>query len=71
MKAKNGRLPKYEEGLIGNAITSGMGMLGGLGQWLEAKNSSPRKTNSYKSNEFDLASLDILSKLGVNPFPIM
>lgn len=69
--AKNGRLPKFDNGWLGNAITSGIGALGGLSQWLEAKNSTPKKTNSYRSNEYDLASLDILSKLGVNPYPIM
>ena len=70
MKAKNGRLPKCNEGWVGNAITSGLGALGGLSQWLEAKNSSPRKTNVYKQNNYEGVSLDILSRLGINPFPI-
>jgi len=28
--AKNGRLPKFDNGWLGNAITSGIGALGGL-----------------------------------------
>ena len=69
--AKNGRLPKFDNGWIGNAITSGLGALGGLSQWLEAKNSTPKKTNSYRDNPYEGVSLDILSRLGISPFPTM
>lgn len=71
MMAKNGKLPKYKEGWLGNAITSGIGALGGLSQWWEAKNSTPRKTDSYRSNPYEGVSLDILSRLGISPFPTM
>ena len=69
--AKNGRLPKFDNGWLGNAITSGIGALGGLSQWLEAKNSTPKKTNSYRANPYEGVSLDILSRLGISPFPTM
>lgn len=69
--AKNGRLPKFDNGWLGNAITSGIGALGGLSQWLEAKNSTPKKTNSYRANPYEGVSIDILSRLGISPFPTM
>lgn len=71
MKAKNGRLPKFDNGWVGNAITSGLGALGGLSQWLEAKNSTPKKTNSYRANPYEGVSIDILSRLGISPFSTM
>lgn len=71
MKAKNGRLPKFDNGWLGNAITSGLGALGGLSQWWQANNSSSRKTNVYKQNDYEGVSLDILSRLGISPFPTM
>ena len=70
MMAKNGKLPKCKEGWVGNAITSGLGAIGGLSQWWQANNSSPRETNVYKQNDYEGVSLDILSRLGINPFPI-
>ena len=69
--AKNGRLPKFKEGLVGNAITSGLGAIGGLSQWWQANNSSPRKTDVYKQNDYEGVSLDILSRLGISPFHTM
>ena len=71
MKAKNGRLPKFDNGWVGNAITSGLGALGGLSQWLEAKNSTPRRTNSYRSNPYEQEALSTLASLDTNPYPIM
>lgn len=68
--AKNGRLPKFDNGWLGNAITSGIGALGGLSQWLEAKNSTPKKTNSYRANPYEQEALATLASLDINPYPI-
>ena len=68
--AKNGRLPKFDNGWLGNAITSGIGALGGLSQWLEAKNSTPKKTNSYRANPYEQEALTTLASLDINPYPI-
>lgn len=68
--AKNGRLPKFENGWLGNVITSGIGALGGLSQWLEAKNSTPKKTNSYRANPYEQEALTTLASLDINPYPI-
>lgn len=70
MMAKNGKLPKCKEGWVGNAITSGLGALGGLYQWLEAKNSTPKKTNSYRANPYEQEALTTLASLDINPYPI-
>ena len=69
--AKNGRLPKFDNGWLGNAITSGLGALGGLSQWLEAKNSTPKKTNSYRANPYEQEALTTLASLDINPYPII
>ena len=69
--AKNGKLPKCKEGWVGNAITSGLGALGGLYQWLEAKNSTPKKTNSYRANQYEQEALTTLASLDINPYPII
>lgn len=71
MMAKNGKLPKCEEGWIGNAITSGLGVIGGASQYLGASNSELRKTKVYRPNDYEGVSLDILSRLGISPFPTM
>ena len=71
MMAKNGKLPKCEEGWIGNAITSGLGVIGGASQYIGASNSEPRKTKVYRPNDYEGVSLDILSRLGISPFPTM
>lgn len=69
--AKNGRLPKFDNGWLGNVITSGLGVIGGASQYLGASNSEPRKTKVYKSNDYEGVSLDILSRLGISPFHTM
>lgn len=71
MYAKNGRLPKFDNGWLGNVITSGLGVIGGASQYLGASNSEPRKTKVYRSNDYEGVSLDILSRLGISPFPTM
>ena len=71
MKAKCGKLPKYYEGWIPNAISSGATMLGGFAQYLDAKNQSVKKPNSYVSNPYELEALSTLAGLGINQYPIM
>ena len=70
MKAKCGKLPKYYEGWIPNAISSGATMLGGLAQYLDAKNQSVKKPNSYVSNPYEMKAFETLAGLRINPYPI-
>ena len=70
-RASKGKLPHFEEGWIPNAISSGATMLGGLTQYLDAKNQSVKKPNSYVSNPYELEALSTLAGLRINPYPIM
>lgn len=70
-RASKGKLPHFEEGWIPNAISSGATMLGGLVQYLDAKNQSVKKPNSYVSNPYELEALSTLAGLRINPYPIM
>ena len=70
MKAKCGKLPKYYEGWIPNAISSGATMLGGLTQYLDAKNQSVKKPDSYISNPYEMKAFETLAGLRINPYPI-
>lgn len=69
--AKNGKLPKLAEGGWGNAITSGIGVLTGLGQMISAAMNKPYRPNTYVGNPYELNALDTLAGLQVNPYPII
>lgn len=68
---KQGKLPKFEEGWLGNAIPATAGILAGLGQYLDARNSKVYRPNTYSENSYELEGLSTLAGLRINPYPIM
>lgn len=70
-KAKCGKLPEFYEGWVPNAITSGLGFVGGLSQYLEASGQEPKRPNTYASNKYESRALNDLYSLQVNPYPII
>lgn len=70
-KAKCGKLPGFYEGWVPNAITSGLGFIGGLSQYLEASRQEPKRPNTYASNKYESRALNDLYSLQVNPYPII
>lgn len=71
MKAKCGKLPKHYEGWVPNAISSGLTMLGGLTQYLDAKGQEVKKPNTYIANPYEMKAFETLAGLRVNPYPMM
>lgn len=68
---KQGKLPKFEEGWLGNAIPATAGILAGLGQYLDARNSKVYRPNTYSENPYELEGLSTLAGLRINPYPVM
>ena len=71
IKACNGKLPKFDEGWVPNLITSGLGMLGGLSQYMDARNQRVKKPNTYVANPYEQSALNDLAGLRVNTYSIM
>lgn len=69
--AKDGKLPKFKEGGWANAITSGLGGLAALGQYITASKNKPYRPNTYVENPYEIDALSTLAGLRVNPYPIM
>lgn len=68
---KNGRLPKFKEGVWPNVISSGLSSVGGLMQYLSATNDQPKQSNVYVSNPYAKRASGILSGLNVSAYPIL
>lgn len=69
--AKDGKLPKFKEGGWANAITSGLGGLAALGQYITASKNKPYRPNTYVENPYEVEALSTLAGLDVNPYPIL
>lgn len=67
---KCGKLPGHAEGWLGNGIPAIFGSLASLGQYLDAKNSTPYRPNTYASNPYETQALTTLAGLRINPYPI-
>ena len=64
-------LPGFEKGMpgggwLGNAIPSGIGMIASIGQYLNAKNQSISKPNTFVANPYEGAALQTLAGLRTN-----
>lgn len=70
-KFKCGKLPKYYEGWIPNAFVSGLGMLGGLQQYLDAKGQDIKNPNTLSSNRYETSAINDLYRIKTNPYSIM
>lgn len=68
---KCGKIPKFEEGWLGNFIPSALGSLASIEQLIQAYRNKPFKPNTYASNPYELAGLQTLAGLRINPYPIM
>lgn len=69
--AKCGKLPKHYEGWVPNAIVGGLGVLGGLQQYLDASGQEIKSPNTYSSNRYEQSSISDLYRMKANPYPIM
>lgn len=70
-KAKNGKLPKFAEGWLNNAIPSGLGMLASLDQYWDAASQRIRIPNSYRANPYETSALEDLAGLRISTVPIV
>lgn len=68
---KNGKLPGYAEGWLGNFIPSALGSLASLDQMYQAYRNKPYRPNTYAENPYEIEGLSTLAGLRVNPYPIM
>ena len=68
---KCGKIPKFEEGWLGNFIPSALGSLASIEQIIQAYRNKPFKPNTYASNPYELAGLQTLAGLRINPYPIL
>lgn len=68
---KHGKLPGFEAGWLGNFIPSALGSLASIEQIIQAYRNKPFKPNTYASNPYELAGLQTLAGLRINPYPIM
>lgn len=66
---KNGKnLPGFKVGWAGNAITSGLGAMIGVGQYLNAANQRLNNPNIYAPNQYESQGLATLAGLRDNPY---
>lgn len=70
-KMKCGKLPKHGEGWVPNVVSSGLGLLGGALQYMDAAGQEIKTPNTYVSNPYEQRALNDLYSLQVNPYPIM
>lgn len=68
---KNGKLPNYAEGYLGNLIPSSLGMLASIGQYVDAANQDIRVPNVYSANPYESSALNDLAGLKIDQYPIM
>lgn len=68
---KNGKLPGFAEGYLGNLIPSGLGMLASIGQYIDASSQDIRSPQIYSANPYEQSALNNLSGLRINQYPII
>ena len=68
---KNGKLPEFKEGYLGNLIPSGLGMLASVGQYLDASGQDIRSPQIYSGNPYEQSALNDLAGLRINQYPII
>jgi len=68
---KNGKLPGFKEGYLGNLIPSGLGMLASVGQYLDASSQDLRSPQIYSANPYEQSALNDLAGLRINQYPII
>ena len=68
---KNGKLPKCNEGILGNIIPSGLGMLASVGQYLDASGQDIRSPKVYAADPYEQSALNDLAGLRINQYPII
>ena len=67
---KNGKVPGYKEGWLGNGIPALFGTVAGLGQYLDAIHNTPYHPRTYAANPYETTALNTLAGLRINPYPI-
>ena len=68
---KNGKLPEFAEGYLGNLIPSGLGMLASIGQYIDASSQDIRSPQIYSADPYEQSALNDLSGLRINQYPII
>ena len=68
---KNGKLPEFAEGYLGNLIPSGLGMLASVGQYLDASGQDLAASTTRVQNKYERDALNRLAGLRINQYPIM
>lgn len=68
---KNGKLPEFAEGYLGNLIPHGLGMLASIGQYIDASSQDIRSPQIYSANPYEQSALNDLSGLRINQYPII
>lgn len=68
---KNGKLPGFKEGYLGNLIPNGLGMLASIGQYVDAASQDIRSPQVYSANQYEQSALNDLAGLRINQYPII
>lgn len=68
---KNGKLPEFAEGYLGNLIPSGLGMLASVGQYLDASGQDLAASTTRVQNKYERDALNRLAGLRINQYPII
>lgn len=68
---KNGKLPEFAEGYLGNLIPSGLGMLASVGQYLDASGQDLAASTTRVQNRYERDALNRLAGLRINQYPII
>lgn len=71
MGYKNGRLPRFAEGILGNLIPSGLGMILSAQQIADAKRQDINSPVIYAENLYERSALNDLAGLRINEYPIL
>lgn len=68
---KNGKLPEFAEGYLGNLIPSGLGMLASVGQYLDASGQDLAASTTRVQNRYERDALNRLAGIRINQYPII
>lgn len=68
---RNGKLPEFAEGYLGNLIPSGLGMLASVGQYLDASGQDLATSTTRVSNKYERDVINKLAGLRINQYPII
>lgn len=68
---RNGKLPEFAEGYLGNLIPSGLGMLASVGQYLDASGQDLATSTTRVHNKYERDALNRLAGLRINQYPII